>query len=252
MESDCWKVELADGIARCSLNTPWNMNAMSKDLVYPMAESIKSLMRDDAVRVIVIRGEGDHFCSGADLSILGENMDPLVLCQAMQLANSVIHDLHDGPKPVIAEVDGYAVGGGLSLALAADMTYATERVMFVAGWIRIAAVPDLGGSHLLPERVGLALAKEIAYTGRVVGAEEALRIGLVNKVVSHETISEEVMELARKLARQSTSALAWTKRLLNTGRQSDLQTIMDMEAHMQPLMLLSPEHRQAVARFFNR
>lgn len=252
METDCWKVELADGIARCSMNTPWNMNAMSKDLVYPMAESIKSLMEDSSARVIIIRGEGGQFCSGADLSILGENMDPLALCEAMQLANGVIHYLHDGPKPVIAEVDGYAVGGGLSLALAADITYATERVMFMAGWIRIAGVPDLGGSHLLPERVGLALAKEMAYTGRVVGADEALRIGLVNRIVSHETISEEVMELARKLARQSTSALTWTKRLLNAGRHSALQTMMDMEAHIQPLMLLSPEHKQAVARFFNR
>ncbi len=252
MEKDCWRVELADGIARCTMNTPWNLNAMSRELVYPMAHGIKALVRDDSVRVIVIRGEGGSFCSGADLSLLGPNTDPVFLCEAMKLANAAIYDLHEGPKPVIAEVDGYAVGGGLSLALAADITYATERALFVAGWIRIAGVPDLGGSYLLVERVGLARAKEFAYTGRAISAAEALQAGIVSKVVDHDKISDEVMELANKLARQPASALSWTKRALNAGRRLDLQTVMDMEAHVQPIALLSPEHKQAIEKFFNK
>lgn len=252
MEADCWSVQLIDGVARCTMNTPWNLNAMSRDLLYPMAEGIKALVRDDSVRVIVIRGEGGNFCSGADLSLLGPNMDPVFLCEAMKLANAAIYDIHDGLKPVIAEVDGYAVGGGLSLALAADITYATERALFVAGWIRIAGVPDLGGSYLLVERVGLARAKEFAYTGRPISANEALQCGIVNKVVDHDRISDEVMELAKKLARQPAAALAWTKRALNAGRRLDLQSVMDMEAHVQPIALLSTEHKQAVEKFFKR
>ena len=252
MDSDFFNVELIETVARFSMNTPGNMNALSKHMALPMIDKIRQLLSDDSIRVIVIRGEGGNFCSGSDISILGENMDPAFLSDAMNLMNSLLYELHESAKPVITEVDGYAFGGGLGLALASDITYATERALFCAGFIRIGAVLDMGTSYFLAERVGLAKAKEFAYTGDIMDSDEALRICLINKVVNHDKISDEVMELAKKLAKRPANALAWTKRALNKARHLDLQTVLDLEAHIQPIMLLSSEHKDAIKKFLEK
>ena len=252
MEGEIFSVELDDGVARCSMNSPQDMNALSVELGYPMVEGLTRVLDDDGVRVIVLRGEGGHFCSGADLSLLGENLDPVFLNQSMARLAEVILRLHEGPKAVIAEVDGFAVGGGLGLALASDVTYATERALFCMGFVRIAATPDMGSSYFLAERVGIARAKEMAFTGRLVGAEEALRIGLVNRVVDHERISDEVMELAREIAGKRPETIAATKRMLNRSRLLELRAALDLECSVQPVMLLSGEHRAAVRKIRQR
>jgi 2-(1,2-epoxy-1,2-dihydrophenyl)acetyl-CoA isomerase len=252
MESEVFRIETADGVARCSMNRPQDMNALSVELGYPMVEGLTQVLDDDAVRVIVLRGEGGHFCSGADLTLLGDNLDPLFLNQSMRKIGEVIFRLYEGPKPVITEVDGYAVGGGLGLALASDLTYATERAQFSMGFIKIAATPDMGSSYFLAERVGLVKAKEMTFTGDIVGAEEALRIGLVNKVVDHTDISEEVMKLAKYIATKSRKTLAESKRMLNTSHLLDLRSVLDLESHVQPIMLLSEEHRAAIRKIFER
>ena len=252
MGSEAFIVEIEDGIARCSMNRPEDMNALSVELGYPMAEGLTRVLDDDGVRVIVLRGEGGHFCSGADLGLLGENLDPIFLNESMKTIAAIILRLYEGPKPVITEVDGFAVGGGLGLALASDITYATERALFCMGFIRIAAVPDMGSSYFLAERIGVARAKEMAFTGDIVDAAEALRIGLVNKVVDHEKISREVMELAGRVARRSTTALATTKHMLNRYHLMELQTALSMENHAQPVSLLAEEHRAAIRKILDR
>ena len=250
-ESEFFKVETEDGVARCTMRGP-TMNAMGKDMMFPMAEMLKSALGDNEVRVIVLRGEGGNFSVGADLSMMGEEMDPAYLYENMKLANSLLLGLHEGEKPVITEVDGWAVGGGLSLAIASDMTYATERAKFVASFVRVAIIPDLGASYFLTRRVGLAKAKEIVFTGRTIDSEEALSIGLINRVFPHEEISGEVMKTARKIAGRSQDVLAIAKRNLNTAGRVGLETMMDLEASTQPFMILKPEHREAVERFLKK
>ena len=127
------------------------------------------------------RGRRQLPSTGADLSIMGDKMDPEFLNYHMLRMNRIVHELAEGPKPVIAEVDGWAVGGGFGLALAADITYATERALFMMSFVRISIIPDLGCAYLLTRRVGLNQAKELALTGKVIDATEALRIGLVNR-----------------------------------------------------------------------
>jgi len=252
MDSDVFLVEIDGGVARCSINRPQDMNALSVELGYPMVEGLSRVLADDAVRVIVLRGEGGNFCSGADLNLLGDNLDPVFLNQSMKAVAEIIHELYTGPKPVITEVDGFAVGGGLGLALASDITYATERAKFCMGFIKIAAAPDMGSSYFLAERVGLVKAKEMAFTGDIVEAQEALRIGLVNKVVEHAKISNEVMELATYIATKSPEALAATKRMMNGSHLLDLRSVLDLEVNVQPIMLLSEEHRAAIKKIFER
>ncbi len=249
MESELLLFEREEGILRCSLNIPHKMNALCPELETPI-DDVRRMLRDESIKVIIIRGEGGNFSTGSDIDLLGEKMDPRYLCGIMKKMNAFVHELHEGPWTVITEVDGFAFGGGLGLALCSDITYATERAKFCTGFIKIGAVLDMGASYFLMERIGMVRAKEFALTGNILSSEEALSIGLINKIASHQTISEEVMKVARKIARSSKDALALTKRNLNRARHIDLQTILDLEAHIQPILLLSEEHKEAIKKFF--
>jgi 2-(1,2-epoxy-1,2-dihydrophenyl)acetyl-CoA isomerase len=252
MTDDSFRVERIGAVARCSMNHPQTMNALNLETGAPMAEAIHRLVADASVSVIILRAEGDNFCTGSDLALLGDNLDPGQLRGLMNRANAMLLDLYQGPKIVITEVDGFALGGGLGLALASDLTLATERARFCCGFIRIGAVPDLGVSYFLPERVGLLAAKEIALTGDILEAPRALAMGLINRVVPHEEIAAEVLGLARRIAKAPAEALAWTKRNLNRGVRVDLITALDIEAHVQPLMLMTQAHKEAIRKLLSR
>ncbi|MFH1150777.1 MAG: enoyl-CoA hydratase-related protein [Actinomycetota bacterium] len=251
MAPDIFEVEIADGVARCTMNGS-KMNALGEELLYPLVDGLKRVLHDDKVRVIVLRGGEGNFCSGGDVGTMGEEMDPTYLNENMRLANEVGFELHEGPKPVITEVDGWAVGGGMGLAMSSDLTYATERARFMMSFVRISIIPDLGSSYLLPLRVGLLKAKELVFTGRVVEADEALTLGIVNRVVPHEEIADEVMTVARKLATRSPRMLAVAKRNMNMAHRTDLRTILDLEESIQPLMVLAPEHHRDIQKFMEK
>jgi len=248
MAPDVFEVEIADGVARCTMNGP-RMNALGNDLLQPMVDGFKTVFSNDDVRVIVLRGGDGNFCSGGDVGDMGEKMDPLELNQSMHLANWIGLELNEGPRPVITEVDGWAVGGGMGLAMSADLTYATERAKFMMSFVRISIVPDLGSSYLLPQRVGVLKAKELVFTGRTVGAEEALELGIVNYVLPHEEISDEVMKFAKTLAGRSPRFLATAKRNLNMSQSAGLRTMLELEESIQPTMVLEPQHHRDIEEF---
>jgi len=251
MASEYFEVEIEDGVARCTMKGP-KMNALGPDLLFPLVEGLNAAMDDDDVRVIVLRGGEDNFCSGGDVDTLGDKMDPTYLNENMRLANDIGFRLHEGPKPVITEVDGWAVGGGMGLAMASDITYATERAQFMMSFVRISIIPDLGTTYFLPLRVGLLKAKDLAFTGRAVGADEALKLGIVTRVLPHDEIGAEVMKLAGKLATRSPRVLSVMKRHLNMAHRTDLRTILDLEESIQPLMVLTPEHQRDVEKFLKK
>ncbi len=251
MESEFFRIEMDSGVARCTMKGP-KMNAMGSDMIPPMLEGLKRVFADDEARVIVLRGDGGHFTTGADLSIMGENMGATFLRDTMYSIGEVILELHEGPKPVIAEVDGWAVGGGFSLALAADITYATERARFLMSFIRISLIPDLGGSYFLAQRTGIAQAKELALAGKIIDAQEALRLGLVNQVIPHEEIGDQVMEVARQMATRPARVLAMIKRNMNVARSVDLKTFLELEANAQAVLVTSDEHKRDVEAFFKK
>ncbi|PKN44067.1 MAG: hypothetical protein CVU59_12610 [Deltaproteobacteria bacterium HGW-Deltaproteobacteria-17] len=251
MAADGFQVKIEDGVAICSMSGP-NMNAMGTDMVPAMRDGFKSVMEDDGVRVIVLRGEGGNFSSGADLSFMGEKMDPIALRDAMHSVGRIISELHDGPRPVISEVDGWAAGGGFSLALASDITYATDRARFIMSFVRISLITDFAGGYFLARRCGLARAKDLCLSGRAIDAQEALQMGVVNRVLPPEEISAEVLKLAKRMATRPAMVLEMIKHNLNVSDRVDLKTFLELEAHAQSICVMTDAHRQDVAKFLNK
>lgn len=251
VESETFEIEMLDGVARCTMRGP-RMNALGVELLGPLYEGLEGILKDDDVRVIVLRGSEGNFTVGADLTTMGEKMDPVLLREGMARMGRILIALHDGPRPFITEVDGWAVGGGVGMALASDMTYVTEKAQFFLSFPRVAIMPDFGTSYFISERLGMAKAKELALTAARIDAQEALRIGLVNRVFDSESISEEVMKIAGKLAGRSAKVMAETKRSVNRARMIGLEAELDLEASMQPFFVLDPAHKKAVEEFFEK
>lgn len=226
------------------------MNALGAELLGPLFEGLEGIINNEEVRVVVLRGSEGNFTVGADLTTMGEKMDPVMLQVNMARMGRILLALHDGPRPFITEVDGWAVGGGLGMALASDMTYATEKAQFFLSFPRVAIMPDFGTSYFLTERVGMAKARELALTAARIDAEEALRIGLINRVFDSESISDKVMKVASRLASRSPEVLAETKRSINRSQRIGLEAELDYEASRQPFFVLAPEHKEAVEKFF--
>jgi len=249
VENGTFEIEIIDGVARCTMRGP-RMNALGVELMAPLFDGLEDVIAREEVRVVVLRGSEGNFTVGADLTTMGEKMDPALMQVNMARMGSILLALHEGPRPFITEVDGWAVGGGLGMALAADITFATERAQFFLSFPRVAIMPDFGTPYFLVERVGAAKARELALTAARIDAEEALRIGLINRLVPSEKISEEVMRVASKLASRSPEVMAETKRSVNRAHRMGLEAELDYEASRQPFFVLAPEHRLAVEKFF--
>lgn len=186
-------------IARIVFDAPAKKNAINAPGWDVLAAALRDVEDDDATRVLVLTGGGDAFCSGADLSggITGSADS---VARKMREVNDIIARLHALPKPTLAVVPGVAAGVGLSLALCCDLVVASERARFGAVWSRVGLTPDGGAGWLLPRLVGAARAKELVLTGGIVDAAEALRIGLVNRVLPADEVDAAGADLAEKLA----------------------------------------------------
>lgn len=194
---------LGDGVSRLVLNRPERMNSLTPELFDALADAARTLERD-GTRALVLTGAGDRaFCAGYDLAML-PSLPAMTVPEFLDLedrASGAVAALHRLPFPVVAAIRGAASGGGLSLALAADLRIAAPDAKLNAAFVRVGlSVGELGTSCLLPRLVGPGTAAELAFTGRIVAAEEALAIGLVNRVVAADALDDEAVALARELA----------------------------------------------------
>lgn len=241
------------GIAKITLNRPEAMNALSSELFSEMLPLLDEVSRDDKVRVVIIKGEGRAFCAGGDLAEMkkgyGGNSG---FYKFMELANRFTVTLAELPKPVIAAVNGAATGAGMNVALAADIAIASEKVKFSEIFGNVGLVPDVGGTYLLPRAVGRSKAKEIIMTYRMITANEALELGIVNKVVAEDKLDETVEELALRIAAGPTFAFALGKKLVNRSFEMDINTALSMESMAQALAGNSEDHKEGVKAFFEK
>ena len=243
-------IEKGDGIATVILNRPEVKNALSMDMIKRLKEIFDRFVEDDTVKAVVITGAGDDFCSGADLAHVQENNSFVRIgCPSAQEVVSSIMDLE---KPVIAAVDGYATAGGCELAIACDIRIASEEARFGELFIRIGLIPGMVGIYLLPRLVGPGRAKEFVFTGDIVDAIEAERMGLVNRVVPKESLLSEAKALARRLADGPVLAIGKAKSAINRSMDSDLRGTLDHMAAVQMKLCETEDHREGVTAFLEK
>jgi 2-(1,2-epoxy-1,2-dihydrophenyl)acetyl-CoA isomerase len=247
-------VERAAGVLRLTLNRPSRLNALDDELLDALGVALEVARDDDAVRCVLITGAGRGFCAGADLAsglLLDANRGELVRRRLQTLYAPVILGIRELEKPVVAAVNGVAAGAGMSLALACDLRVCGESASFIQAFVRIGLVPDAGSTFFLPRLVGMARAAELAMLGDAVSAEEALRIGLVNRVVPDGSLPEEARALAERLARGPRS-VGLAKRALNAALVSDLRGQLACEEDLQALAIASEDAVEGVTAFIEK
>jgi 2-(1,2-epoxy-1,2-dihydrophenyl)acetyl-CoA isomerase len=250
-------VEVAEGVARIALNRPQALNAWNAQLSLDLLTALGRAGEDEAVRAVVLTGAGRAFCSGADLRDLGgieQTPDgrPDLYKSLTERYHPVMLAIRELPKPVIAAVNGPAVGIGCSLALCCDLVVAARSAYLLLAFVNIGLVPDGGSSLFVPARAGLARASEMALLGERVPAEQALAWGLVNRVVPDERLGDELRELAGRLAEGPTRAYAGAKRQLNASVYPRLAEQLELEARIQREMAGSDDFLEGVTAFLEK
>jgi enoyl-CoA hydratase/carnithine racemase len=240
------RLEEEGGVGTLTLDRPEKRNAINWVMWNELIAVLDSVEGSDSIRVLVVRGAGGSFCSGADLSGGAPPIHPL---REMELINRVVVRLHRLTKLTIALVDGDAVGAGCNLALACDLVAATDRSRFAEIFVRRGMSIDCGGSWILPRLVGLQKAKELCLMGDLVPAADAIAIGLVNACGTPDAIEATVRVWTEKLLSGAPIAQALTKRLLNQGMESGLETALDNEAAAQLVNLAGADAGEARRAF---
>lgn len=246
--------EKTDGVADVALNRPKKLNAFDGTMHEELYEALDGAASDEEVRCVVLQGEGKGFSAGADLAQIleGADGDPDLGAYLRSTYSRLVSRMVGMEKPMVAALHGPVYGAGVGIALACDMRIAAESAKFSVAFIKIGLMPDAGVSFLLPRVVGLGRAMQMSMLGDAVDAEEALRIGLVNRVVPDDTLTDEATALARRLAAMPTSALGMVKQSLYASFESDLETALEREAKGQTFCGCTQDHREGVAAFFEK
>ena len=252
MQYETLLYEVSDGVATVTLNRPEVLNAFSTPMQRELAAVILRLAGDDAVRAVVLTGAGRAFCAGGDIGEMEGAADPTPLAsrnKLQRMLTSVLMPLVRLEKPVIAAVNGVAVGAGMNLALAADITVVAEHARFSQAFVKVGLVPDTGGLYLLTRLIGLNRAKELCFTGRMLDAREALHMGLVNQVAPAAELMPRALALARELASGATAAIGLTKSLLNIAPTATLEEMAEFESYALAVVLATDDHREGIRAF---
>jgi 2-(1,2-epoxy-1,2-dihydrophenyl)acetyl-CoA isomerase len=255
MEYETVQVERRGGELRITLDRPEAMNAWNKQFGLDLLAAVEQAAGDDEVRAVVITGAGRAFSSGADLKA-GFDPTPAGRPDVHTALTARYHPIITGirrmPKPVVAAVNGPAVGIGLSHALAADLVIARESAYFLLAFVNIGLVPDGGSSLFVPERVGFTRASEMAMLGEKVGARQALEWGLINRVAADDEFEAEVDALAQRLATGPTRSYAGTKRQLNAWLYARMDEQLELEASLQQQSAESGDFLEGVQAFLEK
>src|SRR5262245_10315036 len=222
-------------ICTITLNQPAKLNAVDTELMAALREAVLGCGADGTTRVIVLTGAGGAFCSGADVSFAVQpDVSPDSLYRMLrEVYHPAILAIHESPCPIVAAVDGIAAGIGCDIALACDVRLASERARFAELFIRVGLLPDGGGTWSLPRIVGMGRALELMYSGEALQSEQALAIGLANKVFRVERFADEVAGYAARLAGQAPQALARIRRAVRAAQESTFAESLAREAALQ-------------------
>jgi 2-(1,2-epoxy-1,2-dihydrophenyl)acetyl-CoA isomerase len=248
-------VDRSEDVVTITLNQPAKKNAISEEMWIGLLDNFRDLRRDTSVRVVVITGAGDGFCSGADVSAFVRSDDderPAHPLYSMRRTKDIALALHELPMPTIAKVNGVAAGAGCNLALGCDLIIASDRARFSEIFSKRALSLDFGGAWILPRLIGLHKAKELAFFGDILNADDAHAMGLVNRVVPHDELDVTVDEWAKRLAAGPPLALTQSKSMLNKSMGLSMEEALDVEAAAQAINLSTKDNREAGVAFFEK
>ena len=248
---------VTDGVAVLTLNRPERLNAMSGPMLDGLLEALPRLAEEAAVGAVVLTGAGRGFCAGGDVKAMaeGSEMGGATLeerAAGLRARMEVSRWLHEMPKPTIAMVRGAAAGAGLSLALACDLRIAGDSARFGTAFARVGYSGDFGGSFFLTQLVGTAKARELYFTADLLDAQQALALGLVNRVIPDARLEEETLALATHLAQGPRIALRYMKRNLNAAESGTLKELLDLEAWHHTRCGMTEDHREATKAFVEK
>jgi len=245
-----------NGVLILTLNRPDALNAFDDALSFALQDALKKAARDPAVRCLVLTGAGRAFCAGQDLKsrsiAAGEDTVPHLGDSIRKRYSPIILALRQMEKPTIAMVNGVAAGAGASIAFACDLRVAVDSAKFIQAFVGVGLIPDSGACWLLPWLIGLGRATELAMTGRPVPAEEALAIGLVNRLSPAETLEATTLELADTLAAGPTKALGLMKRAFDRAMTANLSDFLAYEADIQEIAGRTEDYKEGVRAFSNK
>jgi 2-(1,2-epoxy-1,2-dihydrophenyl)acetyl-CoA isomerase len=244
--------EKKERVLTITLNRPEVLNAFTLAMGQEMLQAFHQAEDDEDVGCVVLTGAGRGFCAGADVREFQASIESGTLGSVQPQPESMCQLMFNLKKPIIAAINGPAVGMGFTVTLPCDIRIASERARLGAIFVRVGLVPEFGSTFLLPRLVGLAKAKELSLLGRIIDAQEALEIGLVSKVVPHEQLMPETMALATTLAQGPTRTLGLVKEVLHRGLVSDLAGAEDLETRVLATCVRSPEHAEGVRAFLEK
>ncbi len=244
--------EKEDGIAVITFNRPKALNALNAALLAEFGAALDHVENDSDVRVLILTGTGERaFVAGADITEIHQ-LGPLGAKYFARRGAESIGRLCALPIPVVAAVNGFALGGGTEMALGCDFIYAAQSAKFGLPEINLGIIPGFGGTQRLPRLIGPGLARELIYTGRMIDAEEALRLGLVNRICPDDQLMDMVRETARVMAAKGRVSLRAAKQAINNGRNVDLASGLVLETDAFALCLASPDAQEGTGAFLEK
>lgn len=235
-------------IARITMNNPQSLNALDSTMVMELTSAFQDADDDPEIKIIVLAGNGKAFCAGGDIAGFS-TMDLEGGIDIVKKGGILAKLLVQTQKIVVSAVNGFAVGAGFSLALLSDIVISSDKAKYGAAFVNIGLVPDMASLYYLPRVVGLQKAKELALTGKNINAEEALRLGIVNTVVEHDKLEQEVEAWVQLLVEKPGDTMGAIKSLLNKGMDMNVDSLLEIEAIMQGVRIVSDNSREGVSAF---
>lgn len=243
--------EIKEGIGYLTLNRPQSLNALNNAVLQELSGLLDEIAENNEVEVVVVTGAGKAFIAGADIKEMAEKT-ALEAREFSALGHEVMLKLENLPQPTIAAVNGYALGGGLELAMACDMRVASKKAKFGQPEVGLGVIPGFGGTQRLPRLIGKAFASEMLYTGGMYDAEQAYQMGLVNRVVEPDELMDSVEELARQIMSKGKIAVQLAKSAVVNGLDMDLDSALAYEKEIFALCFATEDQKEGMRAFINK
>ncbi len=240
------------GVATITINRPTALNALNYDTLKEMLDCFREIGKSKEIHAVIITGSGKKaFVAGADISFMAE-LEPLKAREFARLGHEVMNVIENLPQPVIAAINGFALGGGCEMALACDIRLASENAKFGQPEVNLGVLPGFGGTQRLPRLVGKGHANELLFSGKMINAEEACRIGLVNRVIAQDKLLEECISLADMIVAKAPVAVRLCKEAVNNGMEMDLARGCTHEADLFGICFASEDQQEGMKAFLEK